>query len=119
MIGIPIPTRRVLRMRVRAAFVFCVVLLAAVLIAGCAKKEEAPPAAPPPAPAASPAAEGKALFEQKCIVCHPLDRATAHAETKEKWVQIVKEMQGKKAGWISDADAAKIVEFLAAEHGKK
>jgi hypothetical protein len=34
-------------------------------------------------------------------------------------MSIVKEMQGKKADWISDADAAKIVEFLASEHGKK
>ncbi|MGE5663455.1 MAG: c-type cytochrome [Deltaproteobacteria bacterium] len=102
-------------MRLRAAFVLFVVLLAAVLIAGCAKKEEAPPAAP----AASPAAEGKALFEQKCVVCHPLDRATTRTETKEQWAKIVKDMQSKRADWISDADAGKIVEFLAAEHGKK
>ena len=40
-------------------------------------------------------------------------------ETKEKWASIVKEMQGKKADWISDAEAAKIVDYLAAEHGKK
>lgn len=106
-------------MRLRAAIAFPVVLLAAVLVLGCAKKEEAPPAAPPPAPAASPAAEGKALFEQKCGVCHGLDRATARAESKEKWAQIVKEMQGRRPDWISDADAAKIVEFLAADHGKK
>jgi len=28
-------------------------------------------------------------------------------------------MQGKKADWISDAEAAKIVDYLVAEHGKK
>ena len=44
---------------------------------------------------------------------------TARTETKEKWASIVKEMQGKKADWISDAEAAKIVDYLAAEHGKK
>ncbi len=106
-------------MRSRAVFASLVVLLAAALVLGCAKKEEPKPAAPPPAPAVSPAAEGKALFEVKCGVCHGLDRATARAETKEKWTEVVKTMQAKKADWITDADAAKIVEFLAAEHGKK
>lgn len=106
-------------MRSRAVFAFLVVLLAAVFISGCAKKEEPKPAATPAAPAVSPAAEGKGLFELKCSVCHGLDRAISRTETKENWAQIVKTMQGKKADWITDADAAKIVEFLAAEHGKK
>jgi mono/diheme cytochrome c family protein len=106
-------------MHSRAVFGSLVVLLAAALVLGCAKKEEPKPVAPPPAPVASPAVEGKALFEVKCSVCHGLDRAAARAETKEKWTEIVKTMQGKKADWITDADAAKIVEFLAAEHGKK
>jgi len=105
-------------MRSRAVSAFLVVLLAA-LVFGCAKKEEPKPVAPPPAPAASPVAEGKSLFEQKCSVCHGLDRAAVRSETKEKWTEILKTMQGKKADWISDAEAAKIVEFLVAEHGKK
>ena len=105
-------------MRARAVSASLVVLLAAFAI-GCAKKDEPKPAAPPPAPAVSPVAEGKSLFEQKCSVCHGLDRAAVRSETKEKWAQIVKEMQGKKVDWISDAEAAKIVAFLVAEHGKK
>src|SRR5512145_651449 len=104
-------------MRLRAVFAFFVLLLAAVMVFGCAKKEEPKPAAP--APAAAPAADGKALFEQKCGVCHGIDRATVRSEPKERWVEIVKSMQGKKADWITDAEAAKIVDFLAAEHGKK
>jgi len=83
---------------------------------GCAKQEPPKPAAPV---AAAPAADGKTLFDTKCSVCHGLDRATARAESKEKWTEIVKEMQGKKADWISDADLSKIVDYLSAEHGKK
>ncbi len=107
-------------MRLRDMVLCVLSLLVLSLATGCSKqeapKQEAPPAA---APSADGAAEGKALFEQKCSVCHPLDRAMARKEMKEKWASIVKDMQGKKADWISDSDAAKIVDFLAAEHGQK
>ena len=104
-------------MRVRSV-VFCVLsLLVLALAIGCAKQEPPKPAAPA-APAAGGAAEGKALFEQKCAACHGLDRATVRKETKEKWASIVKEMQGKKAGWISDPDGAKIAEYLASQFAK-
>ena len=105
-------------MRVRSVLpvVLSVMLLAFAI--GCAKQEPPQPAAPAAAPAA-PELDGKTLFESKCSVCHGIDRATARTETKEKWTSIVKEMQGKKADWISDAEASKIIDYLAAEHGKK
>jgi len=110
-------------MRVRSGVLCVLSLLVLSLAIGCSKQEAPKPAAPAAAPVtaapAAPAADGKTLFDQKCSVCHPLDRATARKEMKEKWATIVKEMQGKKADWISDADAAKIVDYLAAEHGKK
>jgi cytochrome c5 len=101
--------------------VVSVMLLAFAI--GCAKQEPPKPAAPAAAPVtaapAAPEADGKTLFDTKCGVCHGLDRAAIRHETKEKWASIVKEMQGKKADWISDAEASKIVDYLAAEHGKK
>ncbi len=106
-------------MRMGAPVVSAVILSLTVLAAGCSKPDAPPQAPPPPAPASSPVSEGKALFEKKCSACHELTRATSLHETRAGWESIVKEMQGKKAGWISDEDAAKIVEFLVAEHGKK
>lgn len=103
-------------MRLRAVVPFLVVLLAVAAVSGCAKKEE--PKSAPPIPAVSAVEEGKILFEQKCSVCHGLDRSTALAETREKWASIIQEMQGKKADWISDENAGKILEYLSSAHGK-
>jgi mono/diheme cytochrome c family protein len=95
-------------------------------LAGCSKQEPPKTEAPPPAAAPAPAtpaqadvAGPKALFEQKCSVCHAIDRATSRQESKEGWAELVKKMQSKQPGSISDEEAARIVDFLASEHGKK
>jgi cytochrome c5 len=112
-------------MRVRSVVLGVVSVMLLAFAVGCSKQEPPAPAAPaapaPPAAAApaDPAADGRSVFEAKCSVCHPLDRATVRKETRDKWVSIVKEMQGRKPDWISDAEAVKIVEFLTAEYGKK
>lgn len=103
-------------MQLRTMVPLLVALLMVAVVSGCAKKEEPKPAAP--APAVSAEEEGKALFEQKCSVCHGLDRSTARTETREKWTSIIKEMQKRKADWIKDAEAAKILEYLSSAHGK-
>jgi mono/diheme cytochrome c family protein len=103
-------------MRIHGCVASVLVLFLLAFTAGCSKPEAPKPATPPPAVSA--VSEGKALFEQKCGVCHGLDRATVRKESKEKWIRVVEEMQTKKADWISDAEGAKIVEFLASEHGK-
>lgn len=105
-------------MRVRSVVLIVLSVMLLAFAIGCAKQEPPKPAAPPP-PLAVPVLDGKTLFENKCSVCHGIDRATARTETKEKWASIVKEMQGKKADWISDAEAAKVVEYLVLTHGKK
>jgi len=111
-------------MRKRSMVLCFLSVLMLFLALGCSKSEapkpEGAPAAPAPAPAAGAAvAEGKTFFEQKCGVCHDLERAADRKETRENWAKIVKDMQEKKAGWITDAEAVKIVDFLVAEHGKK
>ena len=101
-------------MHLRSVVLTVVSVTLLVFAVGCAKQEPPKPAGP-----AAPAADGKTLFDTKCGVCHGVDRATVRTETKEKWASIVKEMQGKKADWISDAEASKIIDYLAAEHSKK
>ena len=109
-------------MCVRSVVLSVVSVMLLAFAIGCAKQEPPKPAAPAAPVAAAPAApalDGKTLFDNKCGACHGIDRATVRRETKEKWAGIVKEMQGKKADWISDAEAAKIIDYLAADHGKK
>ena len=106
-------------MRLRNGVLSLACFAVIVLATACSKPEAPKQEAPPAAPAASAVADGKALFEQKCSVCHGLDRATARTATKDEWASIIKDMQAKKADWITDADGGKILEFLSAEHGKK
>lgn len=103
-------------MRLRAFYPYLGILLVVFFVSGCSKKEEPKPQHSEPAVAAM--GEGKTLFEQKCGVCHGLDRATARTETKEEWAAIIKEMRGKRADWISDDDAARILDYLTSAYGK-
>ena len=103
-------------MRLPAVYSYLVILLIVFFVSGCSKKEEPKPALSEPAVAAM--GEGKALFEQKCAACHGFDRATARTETKEKWSAIIKKMQGKRADWISDDEASRILDYLTSAYGK-
>lgn len=112
-----------MKKHVRVSLSLLAAVSAAALI-GCSKPEAPPAEAPPPAPAA-PAAAAPAdtpsvqvTFEQKCSTCHTLDRVTSRKETREAWDALVKKMQAKQPGAISDEEAARIVEFLTAQHGK-
>jgi mono/diheme cytochrome c family protein len=85
-----------------------IVLLAALTLTvgvGCARRPLGPDA------------EARKLFETKCTRCHTLDRVAKHDPGEEPWPELVNEMQGKKPGWISDEDAADIVQHLEKTHG--
>src|SRR3972149_11177858 len=102
-------------MRLRNSALSLAFLAVRAPAAACSKPE----APKPPAPAVSATAEGKALFEQKCSVCHGLDRATARATNKEEWAAIIISMQAKKADWIPEADPAKVLAYLSPENGRE
>jgi cytochrome c5 len=108
-------------------------LLALMVLAGCPGKPKpesvtpgqppipvtAPPTAAPAASNAAPAAavpagDAKALFETKCSRCHKLEVATSKKMDQAGWAETVKDMASKKAGWISDAEANTITQYLAA-----
>jgi cbb3-type cytochrome oxidase cytochrome c subunit len=105
-------------MRLSIVFSFPAILLIVFLVfaSGCAKKEEPKPLAP--ASLSETETEGKILVEHMCVACHSLERVTSRNETREKWEKIIREMQGRKPGFISEADADKMLEYLSAVQGK-
>ena len=52
--------------------------------------------------AATPAADGTALLEQRCSVCHPSERPKAAKKTPEQWEATVTRMIGKGAKLTAD-----------------
>lgn len=54
--------------------------------------------------------EGKELLSQKCNKCH--SAPAPDSKTRGQWAPIVKRMTLKLPGWISDAEADKIIQYL-------
>ena len=81
-------------------------------------QEEQPTAVPEEEePAAQPSSgDGAALLEERCTVCHGLERTTQAQKTSEEWEQTVTRMVGMGAQ-LTEAEQATLVEHLAATYG--
>ncbi len=59
-------------------------------------------------------AEDRAFFETKCSYCHSLDRIFLIPFDEESRRHVVERMQNRAgSGWLSDADAERILSYLA------
>jgi cytochrome c5 len=74
-----------------------------------APQEEEPPAEPA-------VGDGAALLEERCTVCHGLERTTQTQKTAEEWEQTVMRMVGKGAQLAEDEQAT-LIEYLTATYG--
>ncbi len=54
------------------------------------------------------------LFEEKCGLCHSVQRAFIKTMSSEQFEQVVHRMQRRAPEWISDDDAETIIEFVGA-----
>jgi len=57
-------------------------------------------------------ADERRLFEQKCSLCHTLDRVFLEPLTDESRQHIVKRMQRKMPDWISDEELKQVISYL-------
>ena len=63
-----------------------------------------------------PAGESKDLVEKNCTSCHDATPIVEKKASKEEWTEVLKNMQAYGLT-VSDADFAKIVDYLAANFG--
>jgi cytochrome c5 len=75
---------------------------------------EVPQEEPPTEP--SPAGDGAALLEERCTICHGLDRTTSARKTREEWEQTVVRMVGKGAE-LNEAEQEILIAYLAETYG--
>lgn len=106
---------------IRRWYPWLMVLVAMVLLAACGGRTETPAspsatqsplAAPSPLP--TPAADGATLLQERCTVCHTLDRVESARKTAEEWERTVARMIGRGAK-LTEAERAVLVAYLA-EH---
>lgn len=76
-------------------------------------------AAPAPATSAAAAAgdPGKALFEEKCKLCHGLDRPLDQRKDRIGWTTTVMRMKETNGCPISESEADQIIAYLARIRG--
>ena len=81
--------------------------------------EEDEPTVPPteiPQEEEPPAGDGAALLEERCTVCHGLDRTTSKQKTREEWEKTVVRMVNKGAQ-LNEEEQAILIAYLAETYG--
>jgi len=99
----------------RLGTVLCLTSLAAALLIGAAAAA---------GDVSDEQAKSKALFEERCSICHGIDRPLSKNKTKEEWQATVKRMREnfkklKVRGTITEEEAKRIVDYLATVRGQK
>jgi competence protein ComEA len=62
--------------------------------------------------------EDRALLQNACSKCHPLEAITVHRNDRERWAQIVDNMVARGAE-LTDAEIERLIEYLAKNLGPK
>ena len=57
------------------------------------------------------------LFEQKCSICHSIERPESKVKTRKEWETTVTRMRNVHDAPITDDEARVIIEYLAKHYG--
>ncbi len=63
------------------------------------------------------AVKAKSLFEQKCSLCHSIDRPKSKQKTADAWKSTVMRMKNTNGAPVSDDEAKTIIEYLTENYG--
>jgi cytochrome c5 len=97
-----------------------IILLLSVFLAACGTGNSVSPtdqgsnstSAPVTSLEAPAALDGNALMQERCSVCHTVDRITSAHKTADKWQTTVERMIGKGAE-LSTSEAQTLIDYLA------
>jgi cytochrome c5 len=62
--------------------------------------------------------DGKAIFEQKCIKCHSVEKFKSMQHDRQGWEIILNRMQRSKNCVLSDDEVNAVSEYLAKKYGE-
>jgi len=91
-----------------------ILILLAVLIAGCSSGSAAT-ATSSSSSSSSSTADGKTLLESRCAACHSVSRVTKMSGTADEWKSVVDNMINRGAQ-LTSAEEAVLVDYLAATY---
>lgn len=61
--------------------------------------------------------DAKALFEQKCSLCHSIDRPKSKKKSDDEWKSTVMRMKNVNGAPITDEEAEMIIKYLTENYG--
>lgn len=93
-------------MKIQWLFLVIVLIVIAFAITQCA-----------PTPSKSTSLDGKTLVQDRCTVCHSLDRIQNAHKSADEWKTTVERMVGKGAGLNSDEQQV-VIDYLAKTYPK-
>lgn len=100
-----------MRMSTRSVFSAILMIVLVLALGGCAQPAAEPPA-PAPVDGSTDASPGQALVEQKCTMCHTLDRVDSAKYDNAGWTATVERMV--QNGLVVSADEkSAIIEYLS------
>jgi competence protein ComEA len=83
------------------------------LALGSASAQTTPP---PESPSAMPAGAGKAIVQEKCVMCHALTVVISKHSSHSEWDQVVNQMVSRGAD-LSDEEIDTVIEYLSKNYG--
>jgi cytochrome c5 len=63
------------------------------------------------------AVNAKSLFEQKCSLCHSIDRPKSKQKSADAWKSTVMRMKNTNGAPVSDEEAKIIIEYMTENYG--
>ena len=62
--------------------------------------------------------DAETLFNQKCSVCHSIDRPKSKKKATDQWKSTVMRMKNVNGASITDEEAKIIIDYLSEKYGK-